>query len=32
MLHKLIDEKLVEARGIIGFYPANMVDIDDVEI
>jgi len=32
MLHKLIDEKLVEARGIIGFYPANQVDIDDVEI
>lgn len=32
MLKKLIDEGLVEARGIVGFYPANTVDIDDIEV
>jgi len=31
MLHQLIDEKLIEARGIIGFYAANQVDVDDIE-
>jgi cobalamin-dependent methionine synthase I len=30
MLKKIIDEKLIEARGIIGFYPANQVNIDDI--
>ena len=32
LLKKLIDENLIEGRGIVGFYPANTVDIDDVEI
>jgi 5-methyltetrahydrofolate--homocysteine methyltransferase len=32
MLADIIENKLVEARGIVGFYPANQVDIDDVEI
>lgn len=32
MLHKLIDENLIEARGIVGFYPANTVGQDDIEV
>ena len=32
MLKKIIDENLVEARGIVGFYPANTVDHDDIEV
>ncbi|GHC26724.1 methionine synthase [Aidingimonas halophila] len=32
MLRKLIDEKLVEARGVIGFWPANSVDDDVIEV
>ena len=32
MLRKLIDENLIEARGIVGFYPCNTVDLDDVAV
>jgi 5-methyltetrahydrofolate--homocysteine methyltransferase len=32
MLKTLIDQKLVEARAIIGFYPANSNNEDDIEI
>jgi len=30
MLKQLIDQKLVEARGIVGFYPCNQVEQDDI--
>jgi len=32
MLKKIIENKWLEARGIVGFYPANTVDHDDIEI
>ena len=32
MLRRLIDENLIEARGIVGFYPCNTVDLDDVAV
>jgi len=32
MLNDIIDKKLIEARGIIGFYPANANDEDDIEV
>ncbi len=32
MLHKLIDENLLEARAVLGFYPANTVNADDIAI
>ncbi|MCM5703440.1 methionine synthase [Larsenimonas salina] len=32
MLKKLIEEKHLEARGVIGFWPANTVDDDVIEI
>ena len=32
MLKRLIDEGLVEARGIVGFFPASTVDLDDIEV
>ena len=32
MLRRLIDENLIEARGIVGFYPCNTVDHDDIEV
>jgi len=32
MLDKIIEEKWLTARAIIGFYPANTVDDDDIEI
>jgi 5-methyltetrahydrofolate--homocysteine methyltransferase len=32
MLRKLIDEKRVEARGVIGLWPANSVDDDVIEV
>ncbi|WP_027966846.1 methionine synthase [Halomonas halocynthiae] len=32
MLRKLIDEKRVQARGVIGLWPANSVDDDVIEI
>ena len=32
MLNKMIDEDLVEARGIIGFYPCNADAEDDIEV
>ncbi|GAB2799385.1 methionine synthase [Halomonas shantousis] len=32
MLHKLIDEKHLTARGVIGFWPANTVDDDVIEV
>ena len=31
MLRKIIENKWLEARAIVGFYPANTVDIDDIE-
>ena len=32
MLHKIIQNNWLEARGIVGFYPANTVDHDDIEL
>src|SRR5690606_14840210 len=32
MLRKLIDEKLLKANGVIGFWPANSVNDDDIEL
>ena len=32
MLNKLIDEKLIRARAVFGFWPANQVDEDDLEV
>ena len=32
MLHKLIDEKLIKARAVFGFWKANQVDDDDIEL
>ena len=32
MLDKIINEKKLKANGIIGFYPANSVNDDDIEI
>ncbi|MFC3116733.1 methionine synthase [Cellvibrio fontiphilus] len=32
MLRKLIDEKLIRANGVIGFWPANSVDSDDIAV
>lgn len=32
MLKKIIKNKWLEARGIIGFYPANTVNHDDIEV
>ena len=32
MLKKLIDEKLLTAKAVIGFWPANQVNSDDIEV
>ncbi|WP_341939281.1 methionine synthase [Marinimicrobium sp. C2-29] len=32
MLRKLIDEKRLKARGVIGFWPANRVNHDDIAV
>jgi len=32
MLEELISKNLIEARGIIGFYPCNANDEDDIEV
>ena len=32
MLSKLINEKKLKANGVIGFYPANSINEDDIEI
>ena len=32
MLKKLIDEKLISARAVFGFWPANQVKDDDIEV
>ena len=32
MLKKLIDEKLISARAVFGFWPANQVNDDDLEL
>ncbi len=32
MLAKLIDEKLISARAVFGFWPANQVNEDDIEL
>ena len=32
MLNKIINEKKLKANGVIGFYPANTVNDDDIEI
>jgi 5-methyltetrahydrofolate--homocysteine methyltransferase len=32
MLRKLIDEKLIKANGVIGFWPANSVNQDDIAV
>ncbi|MEE4465523.1 vitamin B12 dependent-methionine synthase activation domain-containing protein, partial [Azotobacter chroococcum] len=32
MLRKLIDEKLIKAKAVFGFWPANQVQDDDLEV
>ncbi|MFF7706742.1 methionine synthase [Pseudomonas sp. NPDC007930] len=32
MLKKLIDEQLIKARAVVGFWPANQVDDDDIQL
>ena len=32
MLQKIIDEKLLTAKAVIGFWPANSVNADDIEL
>ncbi|MBY4678769.1 methionine synthase [Marinobacterium arenosum] len=32
MLKKLVDEKLLTARGVVGLFPANATDKDDIEL
>ena len=32
MLNKLINEKKLKANGVVGFYPANSINDDDIEI
>jgi 5-methyltetrahydrofolate--homocysteine methyltransferase len=32
MLKKIIDEKLIKARAVIGFWPANTVNADDIAV
>src|SRR5690606_12276976 len=32
LLRKLIDEKLIRARAVFGFWPANQVDNDDIQL
>ena len=32
MLEKIIKNKWLEARGIVGFYPANTVEHNDIEV
>ncbi|MFH1303333.1 MAG: methionine synthase [Planctomycetota bacterium] len=32
MLKKIVDEKLLTARAVIGFWPANSVNSDDIEV
>jgi 5-methyltetrahydrofolate--homocysteine methyltransferase len=32
MLHKIIDEKWLEARAVIGIFPANSVQSDDIQL
>jgi 5-methyltetrahydrofolate--homocysteine methyltransferase len=32
MLKRIIDEKLIEARGVIAFYECNQVDHEDIEV
>ncbi|GAA3913835.1 methionine synthase [Litoribacillus peritrichatus] len=32
MLKKIVDEKLIQARAVVGFWPANQVNDDDIEV
>lgn len=32
MLKRILDEKLFKAKGIFGLFPANMVNVDDIEL
>ena len=32
MLGKIIDDRLLQANGIVGLFPANSIDYDDIEI
>ena len=32
MLRNIIDNKLLVAKGVIGIFPANSIDVDDIEI
>jgi 5-methyltetrahydrofolate--homocysteine methyltransferase len=32
MLNRIIDEKLLSANGVIGFFPANTLNYDDIQI
>ena len=32
MLARIVEERLIEARGVVGFFPANATDMDDIEL
>jgi len=32
MLRKIIDSKILKASGVLGIYPANTVDVDDIAV
>ena len=32
LLAKIIDEKLIDAKGVYGFFPANSIENDDIEV
>jgi 5-methyltetrahydrofolate--homocysteine methyltransferase len=32
MLNRLVEERLIEARAVVGFFPANATDTDDIEL
>ncbi len=32
MLKRIIDQKLIRANAVVGFYPANTVNFDDIEV
>ena len=32
MLNEIIEKKIIEARAILGFYPCNADDNDDIEV
>jgi 5-methyltetrahydrofolate--homocysteine methyltransferase len=32
MIRQIIDNRLIEAKGIVGFYAANTVNHDDIQL